>query len=102
MICRGQTNAVGVIISPVVSFRRRRSHLTKGGDITVDYLRTNSSLARTIALTVLFFRELLWMLNSDKETGDAVTSPLVYLPIGDALYIGINLSSSGRHLLTGR
>ena len=93
--------AVGVIISLVVSFKRRWSHLTGGGDITVDYLRTNLIWYGTIALTVLFFWEWLWTLNPDSETGDAVTSHLVYFPIVDVLYIVINLSS-GRHLLTGR
>ena len=93
--------AVGVIISLVVSFSRRRSHLAERGDITVDYLRTNLVWYGTIALTVLFFWEWLWTLNPDSETGDAVTSHLVYFPIVDVLYIVINLSS-GRHLLTGR
>ncbi len=93
--------AVGVIISLAVSFKRRWPHLTGGGDITVDYLRTNLVWYGTIALTVLFFWEWFWTLNPDSETGDAVTSHLVYFPLVDVLYIVINLSS-GRHLLTGR
>ena len=93
--------AVGVIISLAVSFKRRRPHLTGSGEINVDYLRTNLVWYGAIALTVLFFWEWLWTLNPDSETGDAVTSHLVYFPLVDVLYIVINLSS-GRHLLTGR
>ena len=93
--------AAGVIISLVVSFRRRRAHLTGSGEVTVDYLRTGLVWYGAIALTALFFWEWLWTLNPDSETGDAVTSHLVYFPIVDVLYMVINLSS-GRYLLTGR
>ena len=32
-------------------------------------------------LTMLFFWEWLWTLNPDSETGEAVTSHMVYFPI---------------------
>ena len=93
--------AAGVIISLVVSFKRRRAHLTGGEGITVDYLRTGLVWYGAIALTALFFWEWFWTLNPASEKGDAVTSHMVYFPIVDVLYMAVSISS-GRHLLTGR
>ena len=92
--------AVGVIVSLAVSFKRRRAHLTRGGEINVDYLRAGLVWYGAIALTALFFWEWFWTLNPDSETGEAVTSHMVYFPIVDVLYMVVSISS-GRYLLSG-
>jgi hypothetical protein len=47
----------------------------------------------TIVLTMLFFWEWFWTLNPDSETGDAVTSHLIYFPIVDSLFVVVALST---------
>ena len=51
----------------------------------------------SIVLASLFFWEWFWTLNPDSETGDAVTSHLVYFPVVDMLYTVVALVV-GRHL----
>ena len=46
-----------------------------------EYLRVNLTYYTTIILTILFFWEWFWTLNPDSETGEAVTSHMVYFPI---------------------
>ena len=61
------------------------------------YLRTGATWYGAIVLTMLFFWGWFWTLNPDSETGEAVTSHMVYFPIVDALFAVIALAT-GRHL----
>ena len=45
---------------------------------------------------MLFFWEWFWTLNPDSETGEAVTSHLVYFPLVDALYVVLALATGSR------
>lgn len=88
--------AAGVLIALGVSFLRRRAQgsAEAGG---LDYVRTSVTWYGAIVLTMLFFWGWLWTLNPDSETGEAVTSHLVYFPIVDALFVVVALTT-GRHL----
>ena len=88
--------AAGVLVALGVSFQRRRS-LGRGEADALTYLRTSVTWYGSIVLTMLFFWGWLWTLNPDSETGDAVTSHLVYFPIVDALFVVVALTT-GRHL----
>ena len=79
-----------------VSFRRRRKFGNSEAG-TLEYLRAAGAFYGAIVLTMLFFWEWFWTLNPDSETGDAVTSHLIYFPIVDALLVVLALST-GRHL----
>ena len=48
---------------------------------------------------MLFFWEWFWSLNPSSETGDAITSHIIYFPLADALYTVLALSI-GRRLWT--
>ena len=63
----------------------------------VEYLRVASAYYGAIVLAMLFFRGWFWTLNPDSETGEAVTSHVVYFPIVDALFVVIALAT-GRYL----
>ncbi len=52
-----------------------------------------------VALTMLFFWEWFWTLNPDSETGEAVTSHIIYFPFVDALFTVLGLAT-GRYLWT--
>ena len=85
--------AVGVLVALVVNLWLRR---TLPNDASVlDYLRTSVAFYGTIVLTMLFFWEWFWTLNPESETGDAVTSHLVYFPIMDSLFVVIALATGG-------
>ena len=87
--------AVTVFIILVASYLQRRA---VGKDAsTFDQLRASLAFYGAIALTMLFFWEWLWTLNSDSETGDAVTSHIIYFPIVNALFSALALTI-GRHL----
>ncbi len=88
--------AVSAIVVLAVSYLRRR---TLGGREVgvVDYLRVTLCYYGAIALAMLFFWGWFWTLNPDSETGDAVTSHLVYFPLVDALFVVLALAV-GRHL----
>ena len=88
--------AAGVVIALVVSCLRRRALETEGVS-TLDYLRVTAAYYGAIVLTMLFFWGWIWTLNPDSETGEAVTSHLVYFPAVDALFVVIALAT-GRHL----
>ena len=77
-------------------------HLEKTGNGAGDpslreYLRVNLNFYGVVVLAMLFFWEWFWTLNPDKETGEAVTSHMVYFPIMDALFVVVALST-GRYL----
>ena len=64
--------------------------------IVTEYLRLNVVYYGAIALTMLFFWEWFWTLNPDSETGEAVTSHMVYFPLVDALYTALAISVGRR------
>ena len=87
--------AAAVLIVLVVAFLRK--HVREADElIVVEYLRLNLVYYGSIVLTMLFFWEWFWTLNPDSETGEAVTSHLVYFPIMDALYVVLSLSVGRR------
>ena len=88
--------AAGVVAALAVSFLRRRA-LDEASASSLEYVRTAAVFYGAVALTMLFFWEWFWTLNPDSETGDAVTSHLVYFPITDALYTVVALAV-GRYL----
>ena len=92
--------AVGVFVSLVVSFLRRRWLASRDAGqraSTLDYVRVGVTWYGAIVLTMLFFWEWFWTLNPASETGDAVTSHLIYFPIVNSLFVAVALST-GRYL----
>ncbi len=85
--------AVGVLVALVASFLRRRALGSEAS--TLDYLRITVTYYGAIVLTMLFFWEWFWTLNPDSETGDAVTSHLIYFPIMDSLFVVVALATGG-------
>ena len=45
----------------------------------------------SVVLVMLFFWQYFWLLNPESETGEAVTSHMIYFPIMDALYVVLGL-----------
>ena len=91
--------AVGTVIVLVVGILRKRA--IGGTDVdTLTYLRTSVMFYGGIVLASLFFWEWFWQLNPDSETGDAVTSHLIYFPIVDMLYAVLTLIV-GRRIWSG-
>ena len=87
--------AAGVLIVLVVSFLRK--HVREADELIVtEYLRLNLVYYGAIVLTMLFFWEWFWTLNPDSETGEAVTSHMVYFPLVDALYTALAISVGRR------
>ena len=86
--------AVGVVAVLAAVFLDRRTQRNQGTEG-----KGCSRCARTgelvfygsIVLASLFFWEWFWTLNPDSETGDAVTSHLVYFPVVDMLYTVVAL-----------
>ena len=91
--------AAGVLICLVVSSLRRRD-LSTGEASTLEQVSASAAFYLSIALAMLFFWEWFWTLNSDSETGDAVTPHVIYFPIVDALYVAIALAVGG-HMWNG-
>ena len=91
--------AVGTVIVLVVGILRKRA--IGGTDVdTLTYLRTSVVFYGGVVLASLFFWEWFWQLNPDSETGDAVTSHLIYFPIVDMLYAVLTLIV-GRRIWSG-
>ena len=88
--------AVGVVVMLVISFVRKRAQGNKGGGSDLESARVSLVYYGAIVLTMLFFWEWFWTLNPSSETGDAVTSHLVYFPLVDVLYAVIGLSIGRR------
>ncbi len=88
--------AAGVLVALVVSYLRRRA-LGSEADGVLEHVRVSIAFYGAIVLTMLFFWEWFWTLNPDSETGDAVTSHLVYFPVVDALFTVVALAT-GLHL----
>lgn len=88
--------AAATLVALVVGYMRKRAQ-TGMEPSTVEYLRVASAYYGAIVLAMLFFRGWFWTLNPDSETGEAVTSHVVYFPIVDALFVVIALAT-GRYL----
>ena len=80
--------AVAVLIILVVGFMRKRVLDSAGdeGASTLDHVRGSFVFYGGIVLAMLFFWEWFWTLNPDSETGEAVTSHMVYFPLVDSLF----------------
>ena len=92
--------AAAVVGTLVVGYQRRRA-LRSAEVRTVEYLRTSLAYYGAIVLAMLFFWEWFWTLNPGSETGEAVTSHMVYFPIVDSLFVVVALATGG-HLWKGR
>ena len=88
--------AVGVVVMLVVSFLRKRALGDRDGGSDLEAARVSLVYYGAIVLTMLFFWEWFWTLNPDSETGEAVTSHIVYFPLMDALYVVLGLSIGRR------
>ncbi len=88
--------AVGVVVMLVISFVRKRAQGNKGGGSDLESARVSLVYYGAIVLTMLFFWEWFWTLNPSSETGDALTSHLVYFPLVDALYAVMGLAIGRR------
>ena len=88
--------AAGVVIVLVVSCVRKRAMGGGGDDVAGmrEYVAVNAAFYGAIVLTMLFFWEWFWTLNPESETGDAVTSHLVYFPIMDALFTCLAITTA--------
>ena len=89
--------AASTLVALVVSFMRRRELGSGEEPATLEYGRGHGALLRSIVLTMLFFWGWIWTLNPDSETGDAVTSHLIYFPLVDSLFVVVALAV-GRYL----
>ena len=80
--------AVAVLIILVVGFLRKRVLDSEGeeGASTLDHVRGSFVFYGGIVLAMLFYWEWFWTLNPDSETGEAVTSHMVYFPLVDSLF----------------
>ncbi len=88
--------AASTLVALVVSFMRRRE-LGSGEPATLESVGVTVLYYGSIVLTMLFFWGWIWTLNPDSETGDAVTSHLIYFPLVDSLFVVVALAV-GRHL----
>ena len=81
--------AAAVLIMLIKGFLMRRGHAHQGGGCPdmLEHLRVSVAFYGTIVLSTLFYWGWLWTLNPESETGEAVTSHLVYFPIVDSLFV---------------
>ncbi len=81
--------AAAVLIMLIKGFLMRRGHRRQDGGCPdmLEHLRVSVAFYGTIVLSMLFYWEWFWTLNPESETGDAVTSHLIYFPIVDALFV---------------
>ncbi len=85
--------AAGVLLALGMGFLRRRAASAPDTPATESIWATVFCYA-TIALAMLFFWEWFWNFNPDSETGEAVTSHIIYFPIVDALYTIVALDAA--------
>ena len=85
--------ALAVLIMLVKGFLMRREHAAREADgcDTIEHLRVSIAFYGAIVLAMLFYWEWFWSLNVESETGDAVTSHVIYFPIVDALLVVLTL-----------
>ncbi len=87
--------AVAVFVALVVSYLQRRT-LGSEGASNLQYIRASLTYYGAIVLTMLFFWGWFWTLNPDSETGDAITSHIIYFPIIDSLFVVVVLAAGCR------
>ena len=87
--------AAGTVVILVVAFVARRAQGCEKVD-TLERVRVSLVFYGAIVLAMLFFWEWFWTLNPDSETGEAVTSHMVYFPIMDALYVVMSITVGRR------
>ena len=88
--------AASTLVALVVGYLRKRAQTGMEPSV-VEYVRVSFAFYGAVALTMLFFWGWIWTLNPDSETGEAVTSHVIYFPIVDALFVVIALAT-GRYL----
>ena len=88
--------AASTLVALVVSFLRWRD-LGSGEPATLDSVGVSVLFYASIVLTMLFFWGWIWTLNPDSETGEAVTSHVIYFPLVDSLFVVVALAVG--HLL---
>ena len=88
--------AVGVLVMLVISVLRKRALGDRDGGSDLEAARVSLVYYGAIVLTMLFFWEWFWTLNPESETGDAITSHLIYFPLMDSLYVVLGLSMGRR------
>ena len=88
--------AASTLVALVVSVLRKRE-LGSGEPATLESVGVIALFYGSIVLTMLFFWGWIWTLNPDSETGEAVTSHIVYFPLVDSLFVVVALAV-GRHL----
>ena len=89
--------AASTLVALAIGFVRWRAQQRESEPSAIEYLRVRASFYGAIVLAMLFFWEWIWTLNPESESGDAVTSHVIYFPIVDALFVVIALSA-GRYL----
>ena len=87
--------AVGVVVVLVTASLCKRA-LGRSEADAAEQICVNLVFYGAIVLAMLFFWEWFWTLNPDSETGEAVTSHMVYFPIMDALYVVLTLAVGQR------
>lgn len=92
--------AAAVLVCLVEAFLQSRVPANES-DGTLERVQRSALFYGAIVLTMLYFWEWFWTLNPESETGDAVTSHIVYFPIVDALFVVISLAV-GRQLWGSR
>lgn len=88
--------AVSTLVVLVVGYLRKRAQAGREPSV-VEYVRVAFAFYGAVVLAMLFFWGWIWTLNPDSETGEAVTSHVIYFPIVDALFVVIALAT-GRYL----
>ncbi|MYB40654.1 MAG: hypothetical protein F4X76_00370 [Chloroflexi bacterium] len=88
--------AASTLVALVVSSLRWRD-LGSGEPATLESVGVSVLFYGSIVLTTLFFWGWIWTLNPDSETGEAVTSHVIYFPLVDSLFVVVALAV-GRHL----
>ncbi len=88
--------APATLIALVVGYMRKRAQAGEEPAV-VEYVRVSFAFYGAVVLAMLFFWGWIWTLNPDSETGEAVTSHIVYFPFVDALFVVITLAT-GRYL----
>ena len=92
--------AVSVFIMLVVGCCRKCLLTRRGAQpTTLDQIGASIAFYGAVALAMLFFWNWFWTLNPDSETGDAVTSHVIYFPVMDALFTVLGLATA-KHLWT--
>ena len=82
--------ALGALLMLVLTFLYRRQ---LDPETTDNYTCAivNGLFYASVVLVMLFFWQYFWLLNPDSETGEAVTSHIIYFPLVDALYVVLGL-----------